>query len=183
MTWAAHGLDLVHKPVWEYNWLQKLDIMPKLKIFLWQLCHSSLPTRGTLSDRGLRVDPACPFCHSEVEDMDHLFLHCTIAQGCWNLAISHNWINANLVFSPQLTVLQMLSTTCNARPNVHMDRIISLLWSIWKIRNGAVFRNTSPNPGLTLIRAKQANVERRIRHKFTHQFQPTHQKLSASTRI
>ena len=34
-TWVAHGFDLVHKPMWEYNWIWSLDIMPKLKIFLW----------------------------------------------------------------------------------------------------------------------------------------------------
>ena len=61
-TWAAHRLDLVHKPVREYNQLWKLDIIPKLKIFLWQLCHLSLPTKGTLSKRGLNIDPVCPFC-------------------------------------------------------------------------------------------------------------------------
>jgi len=32
-TWAAHGLDLVNPPVWEYNWIWKLDVMPKQKFF------------------------------------------------------------------------------------------------------------------------------------------------------
>jgi len=117
-----------------------------------------------LSRRGLSVDPACLFCHSEVEDMDHLFLNCPVAQDCWNLAISHNWINVTLVTGPQLTVLQMLPTARNARPNVNMDRVIALLCSVWKTRNGVVLRNTSPNPGLTLIRAKKDNAEWRICH-------------------
>jgi len=81
-TSAAHELDFVNKPGWKYNWIWKLDIMPKLKIFLWQLCHSSLPTRGTLSKRGLNLDPLCPFCHSKVEDSNHLFLGCAIAKEC-----------------------------------------------------------------------------------------------------
>jgi len=29
--------------------------MPKIKIFLWQLCHKTLPLRGTLFSRGLNV--------------------------------------------------------------------------------------------------------------------------------
>ena len=61
-TWAAHGLDLIHRLVWKYNWLWKLDIVPKLKIFLWQLCHLSLPAKETLSKQGLNIDPVCPFC-------------------------------------------------------------------------------------------------------------------------
>jgi len=89
-TWAAHGLDLVHKPVWEYNWIWKLDIMPKLKIFLWQLCHLSIPTRGTLSRHGLPIDSVFPCCLSQIEDVDHLFLKFLFTQDCWNLAAFHN---------------------------------------------------------------------------------------------
>ena len=48
-TWAAHDLNLVASPSWPFHWIWHLDIMPKLKLFLWQLCHASLPTRGTLS--------------------------------------------------------------------------------------------------------------------------------------
>ena len=43
--------------------------------------------------------------------------------------------------------------------NVNMDRVIALLWSIWKMQNGTVFQNEMPNPGLTLIRAKKASAE------------------------
>ena len=36
----------------------------------------------------------------------------------------------NFVFSPQLTVLQMLSNTRNASLKSNMDRVVALLWSI-----------------------------------------------------
>jgi len=111
--------------------------------------------------------------------MDHLFLGCTIAQDCWSLAVSHNWLNTNIVFRLQLTVLQLLSTTRNASPKINMDRVVALLWSIWKTRNGTVFRNETPNPGLTLTRAKQASAEWRIRHKLTHNIHPPKPKFSA----
>ena len=104
--------------------------MPQLKIFLWQLCHSSLPTRGTLFRRGLGINPICPFCQSASEDIDHLFLRCAIAQNCWHLAASHNWITMHIVANPQPTVLHMLSAIRNAGPNANMDRIVALLWSI-----------------------------------------------------
>ena len=60
-----------------------------------------------------------------------------------------------------------------------MDRVVALLWSIWKTQNGTVFRNELPNSSLTLIRAKQANAEWRIRHKVTHNFHPPNPKHSA----
>ena len=44
-TWAAHRLDLHKSQSWNFSWIWNLDIMPKLKVFLWQLCHASLPTQ------------------------------------------------------------------------------------------------------------------------------------------
>jgi len=35
-TWAAHNNFHANDPKWRYNWLWKLDVMPKIKIFLWQ---------------------------------------------------------------------------------------------------------------------------------------------------
>ena len=54
-----------------------------------------------------------------------------------------------------------------------MDRLVALLWSIWKSRNIAVFCNEKLPPVITLIRAKKASAEWRIRHKFTLPFQPS----------
>ena len=97
-TWVVHGLNLAHKRIWEYSWIWNLDIMPELTIFLGQLCHLSLPTRGTLSHRGLNVDQTFRLCQSVREEVDYLFLHCPFAQECWRLAISYNWIVTPTVF-------------------------------------------------------------------------------------
>ena len=127
-------MDLVNPPIWEYNWIWNLDIMPKLKIFLSQICHASLPTRGTLAQRGMNIDSHCPFCESEIDNTNHLFLGCNVSQDCWGLAVSHNWLNTNLPFNPQLSLLQMLNGARAADSIVKMDRLVALLWSIWKAR-------------------------------------------------
>jgi len=75
-TWAAHELDIKNSSSWEYKWTWHLDLMPKLKVFLWQLYHASLPTRGTLLKRGLQIDPIYTLCNANIEDMEHLFLRC-----------------------------------------------------------------------------------------------------------
>jgi len=53
-----------------------------------------------------------------------------------------------------------------------MDRLVALRWSTWKTRNDRVFRYEISNSVHTLIRAKKANAEWRIRHKLTHSIQP-----------
>ena len=72
-TWMAHNSFHTKDPKWTYNWIWKLDVMPKIKIFLWQNLHNALPTRGTLFRRGMNIDPACPICGDDIETSDHLF--------------------------------------------------------------------------------------------------------------
>ncbi|XP_021744635.1 uncharacterized protein LOC110710617 [Chenopodium quinoa] len=66
-TWLAHNLDLDDK--WENLWIWKLDIPPKLQIFLWQILHNSLSVRDTLYKRNVIPFSDCGLCnvHSETE--------------------------------------------------------------------------------------------------------------------
>ena len=166
-TWAAHELDIKNSPSWEYNWIWHLDIMPKLKIFLWQLCHTSLPTRGTLLNRGLQIDLICPLCNVEIEDVDHLFRRCSIAQEVWGLPNEHNWVCINAGTNSINNVQNWLSDLRTSTPLVPLDRVVALLWSTWKVRNNIVFQNEKFNSVATLIRAKKTCAEWRIRHKLT----------------
>ena len=70
--------------------------MPNLQVFLWQLCHASLPTRGNLLYRGMKIDPLCPHCNEASKDVEHLFFECHDAQQVWQLASDHHWVTARL---------------------------------------------------------------------------------------
>jgi len=146
--------------------------MPKLKIFPWQLCHASLPTKATLSKKCMNIDSLCPFCQSEIEDQNHLFLHCPISQEYWTLAVAHNWINSNFISSQYYSILQRLLSPINATFATKIERVLSLLLSIWNTRNNIVFSNETSIPGSILIRAKKATAEGCIRHKLTQPFHP-----------
>ena len=91
-TWKAHDISSDH-PEWKFKWLWKVNVMPKIKVFLWQLCHNSLPSRGTLFRRGLQLDPTCPACLNDIEDTDHIFLHCPMARQIWDMAAAHQWLS------------------------------------------------------------------------------------------
>ena len=88
-TWRAHENIRRDHPTWPYSWIWKLDVMPKVKIFMWQLCHKALPSRGTLFCRGIPLDPLCPACNTALEDTDHIFLQCPLAQKVWDLSLIH----------------------------------------------------------------------------------------------
>ena len=51
-TWLAHGKRVSEQQPWEFKWIWNIETMPKIKVFLWQMYHISLPVRGTLSRWG-----------------------------------------------------------------------------------------------------------------------------------
>jgi len=128
-TWAAHDIDLVNTPSWEFHWIWHLDIMPKLKVFLWQLCHASLPTRGTLLRRGLQIDPLCPLCNNDIEDLEHLFLKCPVVHDVWHLAKVHKWLSIPLRVAPDDNLQSWLAKLRISPSPVPLDRVVAL-WSI-----------------------------------------------------
>ena len=128
-TWAAHGLDIKSSPSWEYSWIWHMDIMPKLKVFLWQLCHASLLTRGTLLKCGFQPDAICPICNANIEDMKHLFLQCPV-QDVWQLAKDHNWVHITMPPVSSDSVQIWLSKLRASATLAQFDRIVALLWSI-----------------------------------------------------
>ena len=132
--------------------------MPKIKVFLWQLCHNSLPSRGTLFRRGLPMDPLCPACLNDIEDTDHISIHCPLARQVWNLAVAHNWLpqfSFPTLIAPLRDQLHDLAT----QDYPHITRVVLLLWSIWKSRNALVFNDDASNPMGTLLRAKRSWAE------------------------
>jgi len=61
-TWLAHGSEIGQRHPWPYKWIWSIDTMPKIKIFLWQVCHNALLVRGILFRRGCHIEPQCPLC-------------------------------------------------------------------------------------------------------------------------
>jgi len=55
--------------------------MPKIKIFLCQL--------GTLLRRGIQLDPLFLTCLNDLEDSDHIFLHCPMTHEVWDIAVAY----------------------------------------------------------------------------------------------
>jgi len=153
-TWKTHDNIATDQPIWQYKWIWKLDIMPKIRIFLWQLCHNALPARGTLLRRGIQVDPICPSCLVDIEDTDHIFLRCPMAHNVWDMAVTHHWLPSHPFSQPGSSLCEELHLLAqNQYP--WFSRLVLLLWSIWKSRNALIFRNESISPMGTLLRAKR----------------------------
>ena len=161
-TWKAHAHLSTRLPDWQYKWLWKLKIMPKIRLFLWQLCHNALPSRDTLLRRGIPLDPICPACLTDLEDTDHIFIHCPVAKHTWDLAIAHHWLPSYPFGPTQAATRDHIHRLASHNPSL-LSRVALLLWSIWKTRNALIFRNEPPKPMGTLLRAKRSWAEWKLR--------------------
>ena len=66
--------------------------MPKIKVFIWWICHKALLVRDTLLRRGLVINPSWPLCLGDIEYIEYLFKDCQMVYKIWDLATTHNWL-------------------------------------------------------------------------------------------
>jgi len=65
----GHDIPLDIQNPMEFAWNWKLDIMPKLKIFLRRISRNALATHSNLLKRGLNLDPSYPLHHSQLDSI------------------------------------------------------------------------------------------------------------------
>uniref|UniRef100_A0A803QD75 Reverse transcriptase domain-containing protein n=1 Tax=Cannabis sativa TaxID=3483 RepID=A0A803QD75_CANSA len=82
---------------WKHLWT--LPLPPKVKHFLWRVCHDILPTSHNLFNRKTICSPHCSRCHYHNETLEHALFRCPTAQKIWNCR--NNWLHAGLTFPPK----------------------------------------------------------------------------------
>ncbi|CAN1148352.1 Putative ribonuclease H protein At1g65750 [Linum perenne] len=122
-----------------WRWIWKLSIPPKLKFFLWRMCHNALATKANLHRRRCAQDNICPCCLLQAETIDHMMFRCQTAQRFWSKVFP----------SIQMPAMDSnFQSWCSSlQDNVNeegMTKISYILWSIWKRRNAVVFQQTIP---------------------------------------
>jgi len=135
--------------------------MSKIKIFLWQKLHNTLPMRG-IWVRGMQVDPTCPLCMNDIESNDNLFWECPSIKRVWGLASQHKWLQLPEISHGPRRLKQLILRCKQSRNSDDIVKVVFLLWSIWKGRNAIIFQHEVFGPLWTLIRAKRSYAERRI---------------------
>lgn len=82
-----------------YRWIWHLNVPNKIKTSMWLLHHNSLPTKATLSKRGLNLPTSCHIFTDQLEDQHHIFFGCVHAKTLWKTLIQRYRGNRNLQFS------------------------------------------------------------------------------------
>ena len=64
----------VHRGLWKGVW--RLNILGKIKHFLWKCCTNALPTKENLWKRTIIAESACHLCSEHPEDVMHAMWGC-----------------------------------------------------------------------------------------------------------
>ncbi|KAK2640843.1 hypothetical protein Ddye_022606 [Dipteronia dyeriana] len=128
----------VFKEVW-------LNICPpKIELFVWQLLHGRVLVREVLSRFGIQVctNLECPFCQSNEESVDHLFLHCKWTWGLWQKCINW-WGLSYYAASTLLDWWRGWRNLCTRKKSrrAWMSLFFAVVWSIWEARNQLIFKD------------------------------------------
>ncbi|XP_074292198.1 uncharacterized protein LOC141619065 [Silene latifolia] len=83
---ADNGSDVEQSDFAKEGWLWRLiwrvPVIPRIKAFIWQLCHDALPTRANLVRRLGYGDASCPRCHA-METCFHAIKGCGWGDEVW----------------------------------------------------------------------------------------------------
>jgi len=117
--------------------------LAKVKCFLWQCYHKSIPVGTILTTKGMDVSPTCHICNTGSKTILHMLRDCHIARNLWN-SLSLPFL-ATSFFGLQLNDwlwLNCYSTKTQATSNIHWGIIFAFgIWTLWIYRNDVVFRN------------------------------------------
>lgn len=123
--------------LWGKVWGLKLPL--KFQLFIWKVNHRIIAVKDALIRRGIKVLSECAHCGHKSETIEHLFFKCDFAKRVWRasqLAFDFD-CGHPMAFGDWLSADWLESALDD---DAIRDSIV-LLWSIWCMRNEAVFRN------------------------------------------
>ena len=129
-----------HRHIHRSFFVIKIFLLEQKKILFWLILHGRLNTRALLKRKNMQLpDYTCVLCAYNVEeDLIHLLFQCPFALACWDtlhLTVPNTSDSGNITenFRAQLQL------------PFFMEIIITMCWSIWTMRNDAIFSNV-PHP-------------------------------------
>ncbi|XP_024164283.1 uncharacterized protein LOC112171314 [Rosa chinensis] len=139
-VFASSSNGNIYGPIWRALWKEKVP--NKVAIFGWRVVQNLLPTRAALARKGYSGDLQCVICSNAVENVEHLFSHCSLAceiVGAPPFSIPPSSVSWKYWFLEQVTLLSATS----------FDKLLVLLWSLWRNRNDKLWWNRSlTGPGI-----------------------------------
>ncbi|KAF4359788.1 hypothetical protein F8388_008350 [Cannabis sativa] len=124
-----------------WNGLWKKKIPPKVKHFVWKICHSWIPTKVSLAHRGMAIDKTCFRCSEGYEeDVFHALWGCRCTYDIWKQSGLWEQMKRQRT-SNVIAFLEGLNEVWTF--NV-FDYFLLLSWHLWSIRNSVLHGGSAP---------------------------------------
>ena len=125
----------VQRSLWKGAW--RLNVLGKIKHFLWKSCTNSLPTKENLLKKTIISENVCHLCSEHPEDVMHALWGCTKVRQMWQR--SFGWLDFNRVAEKSFPDLVHLVQT--------IPRLFPLFaitaWVVWHHRNKSWLQATT----------------------------------------
>ncbi|XP_057811731.1 uncharacterized protein LOC131025968 [Salvia miltiorrhiza] len=118
-----------------WSWIWNLDVIPKVRHFMWKCLAGALPSAMGLRSRGVDIDLVCRRCGEHEEKVEHALRDCK-----W---IEMLWAVSPIRLSPMQTVCSIPDWFDKIHSCPQMEthaQFATLAWSIWYARNLLVFQ-------------------------------------------
>lgn len=112
---------------------------------MWQ---NGLANSSNLCHRGITNSNQCQICHSQAEDLHHLFLRCHSVAATWtnnDIQIPSN-VAPKLAFKDWLIAWVVHFRKEDGIHDTSLPLFVCTLWSIWCTRNTHLFRGVNATP-------------------------------------
>jgi hypothetical protein len=123
----SQGAAVTHfKEVW------RARVPPKIKVFLWQLIRSRLPSGVQLAKRNGPSNGDCPLC-GDTEDCNHIFFGCHLARMMWagiRELLHYDWNPTGV--GHFIAIVHGLSGSLR---RLAWFTFAAQSWALWNIRN------------------------------------------------
>ena len=98
------------------EWIWRVPTIPKIKCFLWQCYHKSIPVSSLLANRGMDIPTIFQLCNSSSETILHVLRDCQVARNLW------------IALSPPLTAVSFF--VCSSLTGFGQTVVAPKLWPL-----------------------------------------------------
>ncbi|XP_072952512.1 uncharacterized protein [Typha angustifolia] len=132
---------------WSNLW--RLQVSPRIRVFCWKLLWGRLLTRAYLHYLHIGPEDRCAMCGLFSETSEHLLFSCRYSREVWAILGTRERLVAADIDQDWITKEWGAGAEEDGRAK---GLIACTLWSLWKSRNGVVFREKR-TPELVVVRA------------------------------